>query len=153
MFPANPVMPKRFVQKEFAKSRAYRSVLGAIAKTGRCPFCPENFRYHKKPILRRSGGWLATENSWPYAGTRVHCLLISTRHRERFEDLSLKDFAAIRRLTGWLIRKYGIAGGGLAIRFGDPRFTGATVRHLHVQLIQPARDHRGKVQTVQFPIG
>lgn len=146
-------MPKRFVQKEFAKSRGYRRVLGRIEKIGHCPFCPENFRYHKKPILRRIGEWLATENSWPYAGARVHCLLIPVRHCERFEELSLKDFSAIRRLTGWLIRKYGIAGGGFAIRFGDPRYTGATVRHLHVQLIQPQANRRGRVQTVKFPIG
>lgn len=145
-------MTNRFVQKRFAKSRDYRRVLGAIERTSRCPFCPENFRYHRKPVLKRSGGWLATENTWPYVGTRVHCLLISMKHRERFEELSHRDFVAIRHLALWLIRKYRIAGGGLALRFGDPRFTGATVRHLHFQLIQPAR--RGsRVATVNFPIG
>ncbi len=147
-------MGKRFVQKEFAKSPAYRRILSGIEQARHCPFCPENFKYHQRSILRRSGGWLATENSWPYRGTRVHCLLISERHRERFGELTLQDFAAIRQLTQWLIRRYRIAGGGLALRFGDPRFTGATVRHLHFQLIQPARSQRtGRAATVNFPIG
>lgn len=146
-------MAKRFVHREFAKSDDYRRVLSAIEETRRCPFCPAHFRYHRKPILKRAGGWFATENSWPYAGARVHCLLISEKHRERFEELSLKDFAAIRSLTRWLIRRYRIAGGGLALRFGDPRFTGATVRHLHCQLIQPLRRRSGKVATVHFSIG
>lgn len=145
-------MAKRFVQKEFAKTAGYRRVLTAIEQTARCPFCRENFRYHAKPILRRSGGWFATENSWPYAGARVHCLLISEKHRERFEELTARDFSAVAGLTRWLIRHYRIPGAGLALRFGDPRFTGATVRHLHFQLIQPSR--RGsRVATVNFPIG
>lgn len=147
-------MSETFVQKKFAKTTAYRDVLATIEKTKRCPFCRENFRYHRRPILKRSGGWIATENSWPYRGTRIHCLLISERHRERFEELTLRDFGAVSRLVRWLIKQYNIPGGGLALRFGDPRFTGATVRHLHFQLIQPGKKRRGgKIATVQFPIG
>lgn len=147
-------MAKHFVQKRFAKSPDYRRVLTAIEATGRCPFCPANFRYHKNPILKRAGGWIATLNSWPYRGSRVHALLITKAHKERFEDLTSGDFAAVRMLTRWLVRRYRIAGGAIALRFGDPRFTGATVHHLHFQLIQPARKRRsGKVATVNFPIG
>lgn len=146
-------MKKRFVQKEFAKSKNYRQVLATIERTRRCPFCKENFRYHKKPILKRGDGWLATENSWPYGGTRVHCLIIAERHCERFEELTPRDFFAIMRLTRWLIRRYRMPGGGLALRFGNPRFTGATVSHLHFQLIQPAPKAHGKTEVVNFPIG
>ena len=146
-------MKKQFVQKSFAKSKEYRAVLAEIEKTRRCPFCKENFKYHKRPILKRSGGWIATENSWPYPETRVHCLLISEKHRERFGDLTPNDLKAVMRLTNWLIQRYRISGGGLVLRFGDPRFTGATVRHMHFQLIQPARRQNGRVATVHFPIG
>lgn len=147
-------MAKSFVQEKFAKSRDYRRVLSRIERTGRCPFCPENFRYHRKPILKRASGWVATLNSWPYRGTRLHGLLIAETHKERFEELTAKDFAAVSTLVRWFIRRYRIPGGALALRFGDPGYTGSTVRHLHFQLIQPARNRRsGKVATVNFPIG
>lgn len=149
-------MPERksFVQAQFAKSRDYRRVLATIEGTRHCPFCKENFKYHRQPILKRSGGWIATLNSWPYKGTRIHGLLIAEAHKERFEELAPKDFSAVSRLTRWLIRRYRIRGGGLLLRFGDPRYTGATVRHLHFQIIEPVRAARsGKVKTVYFPIG
>lgn len=147
-------MSNPFVYKKFAKSRDYCRVLEEIDGTKRCPFCPENFRYHKKPILRRLGGWLVTENSWPYKGARKHFLLIAERHLENFGDLGFKDLEAVMKLTRWLVRKFKLPGGGLALRFGDPFFTGASVRHLHFQLIQPAKNKKtGRVATVNFPIG
>ncbi len=147
-------MAKTFVHKQFAKTKDYKRTLEQIEKAGQCPFCPENFKYHKKPILKRARGWLATENSWPYKGARVHCLLIVERHCEHFEDLTLQDFKVVGSLVRWLIKKYKISGGGLALRFGNPAFTGASVGHLHFQLIQPARNKRtGRVNTVNFPIG
>lgn len=147
-------MKKPFVYKKFAKSRDYRRVLEEIETTQRCPFCPENFKYHKKPVLRRYHGWLATENSWPYKGAKKHFLLIAGRHLESFSDLGIKDFEAVMKLTRWLVKEFKLSGGGLALRFGDPRFTGASVRHLHFQLIQPSRNKKtGRVATVIFPIG
>lgn len=147
-------MTESFVYKSFAKSRAYRRVLEEIEATKRCPFCPQNFHYHKKPVLKRYHAWLATENSWPYKGARKHFLLIAEKHLESFDDLGLKDFEAVMKLTRWLVKKFKLPGGGLALRFGDPRFTGASVRHLHFQLIQPARSKKsGRVATVNFPIG
>lgn len=147
-------MAKTFVQKQFAKTKDYKKTLARIEKTGHCPFCKENFKYHRRPILKREGGWLATENSWPYKGAKIHCLLIAERHCESFADLSSHDFKAVAALTRWLIKKYKISGGGLVLRFGDPAFTGATVRHLHFQLIQPACSKKtGRVDTVNFPIG
>lgn len=147
-------MKKPFVYKKFAKSRDYRRVLEEIETTQRCPFCPENFKYHKKPILKRYHGWLATENSWPYKGAKVHFLVIAARHCERVEELTTRDFSAVASLTRWLVKKYSISGGGLLLRFGDSRFTGASVRHLHFQLVQPSRNKKtGRVATVNFPIG
>lgn len=147
-------MAASFVYKKFAKSKKdYYAVLEKIERTKLCPFCKENFKYHKRPILKKLGGWLATENSWPYKGAKVHCLLIAERHCEQFEDLTAKDFKTVAALTRWLIKKYNIPGGGLALRFGDPLFTGASVRHLHFQLIQPKKKGTHSVYTVNFPIG
>ena len=145
---------KRVVNLKFAKSRDYRNVLKIIEKTAKCPFCKENFKYHKKPIEKKEKGWFITKNSWPYKNTEHHFLIISEKHKENFEDLSSVDFKSISRLVNWAIKKYKIKGGGLTLRFGQTAFTGSTVPHLHFHLISPKINKKTQgTKTVYFPIG
>ncbi len=69
---------KAGIDIRYAKSGDYKDTLESIIKTDKCPFCPDNFKYHKKPILRRYKGWCVTENSWPYVNSQYHFILIST---------------------------------------------------------------------------
>lgn len=155
-------MPKRndsenkkskVVNPRFAKDKEYRRVIDSIDKIGHCPFCPENFKYHKKPILKTLNGWVITENSWPYKNAEKHFLLIAIKHKETLDDLTAKDLGAILELSQWAVRKYRLQGGALALRFGKTDFTGATVSHLHAHLIYPSLQKGGKTKTVSFPIG
>ncbi len=148
-------MKKRFVDPRFAKGKGeYKGVIRKIAGEGHCPFCPENFKYHKHPILRRAGGWFITHSSWPYKNTRFHFLIWGTAHKEKFSELSLGDWRNITALTAWAIKKFKIRGGGLALRFGETAYTGATVCHLHAHLIVPKINAKTKkAKTVVFPIG
>ena len=98
---------KAGVAAEFARTRKdYHDTLVDIIKTDKCPFCPDNFKYHKKPILKTYQGWKATANSWPYEGTKYHFIIISEKHKEKFEDLTGKDLSAIRYLVNWLNKKF-----------------------------------------------
>jgi len=145
---------KAGIAKNFAKNENYRQTLETIIKTDKCPFCPDNFKYHKKPILKEHQGWLATENSWPYNNTKHHFIFIAKEHKENFSDLTDADFQAIRFLINWIIDKYKIKGGGLTLRFGEQTFTGATVSHLHFHLIVPQLNNETKLaKTINFPIG
>ena len=144
---------KRVVNRRFAKTKEYAAVLEKIEKQGHCPFCPKDFKYSKKPILKTKNGWFVTENSWPYKNSQNHLLLISTQHKENFVDLTIQDFSAVKELVNWSIKKFKIRGGGLALRFGDTEYTGATVYHLHFHLIYPKPPFKNKNQTVFFPIG
>ena len=57
----------RVVNKRFAKGKdSYEQVISKIETENKCPFCLDNFKYHKNPILKRNGSWFITENSWPY---------------------------------------------------------------------------------------
>lgn len=136
------------VNPKYAKPVEYRGVIQEIASQGRCPFCPENFRYHKHPVLKKKNDWLITKNSWPYAHTRDHFVIISASHKESLGELSLSDLTAVKSLADWAINRFKIKGGALAVRFGDTDYTGATVCHLHFHLIVPK-----KSQTVNFPVG
>jgi diadenosine tetraphosphate (Ap4A) HIT family hydrolase len=141
------------VNTRYAKSREYGSVISTIAGTKTCPFCPDNFKYHKKPILKRLGGWLITENSWPYKNAQKHFLIIADKHKENLRELSKKDLATILSLGKWAVKKYRIKGGALTMRFGDTNATGASVSHLHAHIIYPKLDKKGVAKTVNFPIG
>lgn len=142
------------IAKRYAKTKDYRQTLEKIIKTKKCPFCPDNFKYHKEPILKKYQGWLATKNSWPYKNTQYHFVLIPIKHKSNFSDLKTKDLQAITYLVNWLIKKYKIKGGGLTLRFGDQNYTGATVRHLHFQLIVPELNKKSRLaKVVNFPIG
>ncbi len=137
-----------------ARKGEYRKVIKTISKTGKCPFCKENFKYHKKPIFKTSQAWFLTDNSWPYKNSRRHLVIISETHKEKFSQLTKKDWAAVSRLTNWAIKKFKIKGGALALRFGEPRFTGASVNHLHFHLISPKINKKtARSRTVNFPIG
>jgi diadenosine tetraphosphate (Ap4A) HIT family hydrolase len=145
---------KAGIVKRFAKTKDYKNTLEKIIKTDKCPFCPENFKYHKKPILKKYNDWLVTENSWPYKDTGYHFIFIPKKHMENFSDLTDKDFQSVKYLVNWVINKYKIKGGGLTLRFGNQDYTGASVSHLHFHLIVPQLKPKTKLaKTVNFPIG
>jgi len=147
-------MPKKVVDIRFAKTKDYRKTLEAIQRKGKCPFCPENFKYHKKPIFKKTANWFVTDNSWPYKNSKRHFLLIGKKHKEEFRELKISDFKEISKLVNWIINKYKIKGGGLMLRFGDTAYTGSTVCHLHFHLIVPKMNKKTKqADAVWFPVG
>ncbi len=141
-------MKTKFVNTSYAKSEEYKRVINEIAKTGKCPFCPENFKYHKKPIYKTKGSWFLTNNSWPYKNTSQHLIVLGKKHKEEFSELTNKDWVEVGHLVNFAINKWKIKGGALCMRFGDTNYTGASVSHLHFHIISP-RPRR----SVNFPVG
>ena len=39
---------KAGIDKRFAKTKDYKKTLEKIIKTDKCPFCPDNFKYHEQ---------------------------------------------------------------------------------------------------------
>ena len=145
---------KKVVNKRFAAGKGeYEDVIGSIERAGHCPFCAENFKYHKNKILKEIGNWLITKNSWPYKNAKHHFIIISQKHKEEFSELSVHDFEDVKKLVNFTVKKFKIRGGALTLRFGDTDYTGATVCHLHFHLISPELDENKKSKTVVFPIG
>jgi diadenosine tetraphosphate (Ap4A) HIT family hydrolase len=139
---------KKFVNLKNARKGDYEKVISEILKTGKCPFCPETFKYHKKPIFKKRGNWFLTDNSWPYKNARIHLMIIGKKHKENLSELNQKDLKEVYFLANWAIKKYNIKGGALTIRFGETDFTGASVNHLHFHIISPKSK-----KAVNFPIG
>lgn len=141
-----------FVNPRFARKGEYEQIIKKIISERHCPFCAENFKYHKNPILKKTNNWFITESSWPYKNSERHFLIIGKKHKEYFPELSLNDFKEVKNLANWAIKKFKIKGGGLTLRFGDTNRTGSTVNHLHFHLIIPKLKFK-KSLPVNFPIG
>ena len=122
----------------FRLDPTYRGVIENIKKDGVCPFCPDNFsKYHKNPILKEGTYWLLTRNMYPYEGAKQHVLILHKAHIETFADISSEAWIEFKALSDALIKEIGLPGGTLIMRFGDTRYTGASVRHLHANLVSP----------------
>lgn len=145
-------MAKKVVHTENARDEDYRAILNEINTEGKCPFCPDNFKYHKKPVLKTEGNWFITENFKPYQNAAHHFLIIGFKHKEHFSELTATDFKEVQKLVNWATETFGISGAALTVRFGAGEYTGASVCHLHFHLISPIKKD-GKVQPVHFPIG
>lgn len=144
----------KFVNAKNAKNAEYKKVIEEIAETGKCPFCKENFKYHKKPIYKKRAGWFLTNNSWPYKNTEKHLIIIGEKHKENFSEITKKDLESVAFLTNWAIKKWKIKGGGFTMRFGDTNYTGASVSHIHFHIISPELNKKTKrAKSVNFPIG
>jgi ATP adenylyltransferase len=116
----------------------YRGVIDQIKKDGVCPFCPDYFsKYHKNPILKQGIHWLLTNNMYPYEGTKQHVLILHKAHIETLNEISPEAWTELKTLVDAFIKDVGLPGGTLLMRFGDTRYTGASVRHLHANLVSP----------------
>ena len=147
-------MESKVVNRDNARHGEYREVIEKIDGIGKCPFCPDNFIYHKKPILKRRGGWFLTENSWPYKDTSHHLIIIGKKHKENFSELTNKDFGDVASLAKWAIKKNRIQGGAFAMRFGNTGIAGSSVAHIHFHIISPQKNQKTQLyKKVAFTIG
>ncbi len=146
-------MAKQFVDLDNARQEDQTRVMEEILAADHCPFCEENLRkYHKKPILRETSHWILTENQWPYDYTDHHFLIIYRDHVEHLQQLDPQAGEELFELIAWVEKEYDLPGGGVAMRFGDTRYSAGSVAHLHVQLLVPDIDDPN-YQPVRVKIG
>jgi ATP adenylyltransferase len=143
MSKARLMTTRRSVDVQNARTRVrgeYAQALGEIAAAGICPFCEGHLaKFHKNPILFANAHWLVTENAWPYDGTRHQFLLIARRHLAAAEALPQGAWEALGEAHRRLVTDYRLDGATPLLRSGRTDFTGASVAHLHAQLISGGR--------------
>ena len=114
-----------------------------LEAAGICLFCPDSLREHtRQRVLFETGHWTVTPNEFPYAGTRLHLLVVPHQHVNDLLDLdeaALADFwSALRAVR----ERFGLDYYGLGARNGNCSFTGATIAHVHAHVLvgDPALD-------------
>ena len=130
-----------------ALSRVERAKMKRIGKAGVCPFCPKYFKkYHGSPIIKESKNWRLVKNDFPYAGSKTHLLLVHKKHIENVKNISPAGAKELVRLISLAEKKFRIDNGIFLIRFGDPKYTGATIKHIHGHLIASKKDKASKLK-------
>lgn len=116
-----------------------------IAEDGVCPFCADHFKtYHPKLVLKETDYWFLTENMSPYAGTKHHFLFVyKPAHITKLSEIVPEASTDLFALLSSTIDEYEIPGGSFFMRFGDTRYTGSSVAHLHAHLIMGDVDMPG----------
>lgn len=130
-----------------ARSDDQKKVLEDIEKSGECPFCIGNLaKRHKLPITLKTAHWIVTENQWPYKNAGIQILIIAVRHVESMLELNTEEWADWATVVVQASNLYDIDAGAVCMRFGDPEVSGASVKHLHSQLIVPNPEAKGPVR-------
>ncbi len=129
----------------------YATYLQRAEAMGVCPFCQGPWDENR--TLHQRGSWRIARNLWPYEGNRHYLLIISEEHKTSHDELTPEDMTSVLALAQWACKEFNITGGGLAIRFGETLYSGATVCHLHFHLIQPEKKDDTSVNVIYFPIG
>ena len=128
-----------YIEMENVRGEEQRKVMQEILEKGHCPFCEENLHtYHKAPIHWKGGYWVVTENQWPYPGKGQHLMLILRRHAVSPKELHEEEWGELGAHVARAITQFSFKGGAVAMRFGDMLLSGASVAHLHVQLVEPS---------------
>ena len=125
-----------FVNKQNARPGVYEETINQIAKQNVCPFCSEHLAEFHKRLMERREHWIATENMYPYTPSKQHIMFIHIEHINHIGEISPEAWAELGVLVKEQTTRRGITGGTFYLRFGDTRFTGASVTHLHANIVQ-----------------
>lgn len=100
-----------------------------------CLFCPDGMAGSAQQIAHSTDHWTITPNEYPYAGARLHLLLVPRQHVVDMLDLPAEAQQDFWAALSWVRAAHGLDHYGLAVRNGDSRYTGGTIRHLHVHVV------------------
>jgi len=142
----------------------YRDRLEKAQKSGQCIFCTPEFQTDTSKLIASYRAWFARKNDFPTKDAdgeypEHHILIVSKRHERWFDEILEPDWFDIMALCRIVRNTLDISGGGLAIRFDEPLWSGQTILHLHFHLIvprivpDPQNPGKSKSVPVYFPIG
>jgi diadenosine tetraphosphate (Ap4A) HIT family hydrolase len=133
-------MKAPYVYPKNAGSDEYRKKLEFIDELGINPFAQKYLtdpRFDQKEIIFETKHWSVFSNQHKYKDVEHQFVFVSKEESETLWELSPAAYLNLRATIKAVCRKNKIEGGGIVSRFGLPNKSGATVKHLHVQLLVP----------------
>lgn len=129
-----------FVDIQNARLPHQKKVMRKIINEGYDPFSLKHIHagtYHKAEILKEGKYWILTKNQWPYKKVKTQLMAIYKKYTENPWNLPAPAYRELFKLFAWGAKEYEIKGGAMCMRFGNTQHSGATVKRLHAQLIEP----------------
>lgn len=133
------------VNMRHVRTEAQRELYEKVQGNDVCPFCEDFCRgktptFHPNPIIRDLTYWALTKCFPEIKGTKEHFLVVSKLLDEEgrhplFPVLPKEAWAELGELLAWTVGEYKLPGGAFFFRFGDTDYTGASVSHLHGQIV------------------
>ena len=128
-------------------------VMKQIIADGICPFCHDFVdkkkpAYHSNPVLIETDFWIVTRNAWPYKNTKEHLILVIKRHILMPEEMTKEETLDLWNILAKIKKKLNITHSTLLMRSDSTNKTGATVQHLHAQLIVADENSDGIVTKI-----
>lgn len=142
---------------ETARVDAQREKMKRLHDEGLCAFCPEHFdEFHDHPVEFKTDHWLVTKNDYPYDHTSLHLLVIPNEHVASVAELSHAAQAEYMEVIAKVEKHFKLTTYGVAMRAGDFRYNGGSVKHLHAHVIvgdfsDPANHHHIRVKLSSVP--
>jgi diadenosine tetraphosphate (Ap4A) HIT family hydrolase len=136
-------MNKSGLDLKNARKEEQIEVMKKIISDGVCPFCHDFVdkvepAYHSNPVLLETDFWVVTRNAWPYDHTREHLILVIKRHILTPEEMSDEEILDLWNIIKKVKQELKITHSTLLMRSDSTGMTGATVQHLHAQLVVSA---------------
>jgi diadenosine tetraphosphate (Ap4A) HIT family hydrolase len=132
---------KPLFEMAHTRTERMRKRMEKCAELDECPFCWENLvlpEYHDAPVIKKGEFWAITANDDPYKGIGFHFLAIYRDHVSSISEIAPGAGDELFKFFSELCKEYGMVGATILMRSGEMKYTGATVSHLHAQIMSGA---------------
>jgi len=138
-------MNKSGLDLKNARKEEQIAVMKKIISDGVCPFCHdfvdnEKPAYHSNPVLIETDFWVVTRNAWPYDHTKEHLVIVIKRHILTPEEMKDEEILDLWNIIKKVKQELEITHSTFLMRSDSTGKTGATVQHLHAQLVVASGD-------------
>ncbi|MBP3840540.1 MAG: adenylyltransferase/cytidyltransferase family protein [Bacilli bacterium] len=131
----------KYIYPPNSRKQEQLDIMTNFEKNDKDPLDPDLI---EQDILFFTKYWYISENRFPYENVERQFLIASRYPVYNIEDMSEEMWDDLNKVWLKLISEYGLDGGALCFRFGDPSLSGASLKRLHAHLIMPKVEEKAK---------
>ncbi len=131
----------KYIYPPNSRKQEQLDIMTNFEKENKDPLDPDLI---EQDILFFTKHWYISENRFPYENVERQFLIASRYPVYNIEDMSQEMWNDLNKVWLKLVSEYGLDGGALCFRFGDPSLSGASLKRLHAHLIMPKVEEKAK---------
>ena len=131
----------KYIYPPNSRKQEQLDIMTNFEKNDKDPLDPDLI---EQDILFFTKHWYISENRFPYEHAERQFLIASRYPVYSIEDMSEEMWNDLNKVWLKLVSEYGLDGGALCFRFGDPSLSGASLKRLHAHLIMPKVEEKAK---------